>query len=51
MKTLPSNNDIIKGIVRNERVRQGFFDGRFRTRKITDKKKELNKYLCRKKIY
>jgi len=51
MKTLPSNNDIIKGIVREEKVRQGFFDGRFRTRKARDKKKDLNKYFCRKKIY
>jgi len=29
---------------------QGFFDGRFRERKILDKKKENDKYQSRKKV-
>jgi hypothetical protein len=32
---------------RQEAIRQGFYDGRFRNRKIEDKKKDLNKRWCR----
>lgn len=37
-------------IERNNKKEQGFFDGRFRERKIKDKKKEKNKYFSREKI-
>ena len=46
--------DILIGIerksARKKMVSDGFYDGRYRTRKIKDKKKETNKKLCRKKI-
>ena len=32
---------------RQEAKQQGFYDGRFRTRKVTDKKKDLDKRWCR----
>lgn len=32
---------------RQEATKQGFFDGRFRTRKVKDAKKELSKRWCK----
>lgn len=46
--------DILLGIekksAREKMKAGGVYDGRYRTRKIKDKKKETNKKLCRKKI-
>lgn len=46
--------DILLGIekksAREKMKADGVYDGRYRTRKIKDKKKETNKKLCRKKI-
>ena len=41
---------IEKKSARKKMKAEGFYDGRYRTRKIKDKKKETNKKLCRKKI-
>lgn len=34
-------------INRQEALKQGFYDGRFRTRKVKDAKKDLNKRWCK----
>jgi hypothetical protein len=50
MKKISTNqtNQMMIGITRNEKKKQGFFDGRYRTRKITNKKKEQELILSRK---
>lgn len=44
MKSLPN---ITQKINRRDALEQGFYDGRFRTRKVKDSKKESNKRWCR----
>ncbi len=39
---------LIKSALRPEKVNQGFFDGRFYTRAIRNKKKENSRLACRK---
>ncbi len=43
------NHKLEKKIQREIAKEQGFFDGRFRTKVVEDKKKKLNKYFCRTK--
>lgn len=44
---MKSLSNISKKINRQDALEQGFYDGRFRTRKVKDSKKELNKRWCR----
>ena len=37
-----------RGRKRDDQLLQGMYDGRFRNKVVTDKKKQLNKDLCRK---
>lgn len=39
----------LKAQERKRRIEAGFFDGRFRPRKVKDKKKQENKYKARRK--
>jgi hypothetical protein len=40
----------LKGLRRERAVEQGFYDGRFQTKTVPNKKKVKNKKLCREKI-
>lgn len=44
---MKSSLTIDQKINRREALSQGFYDGRFRTRKVKDSKKELSKRWCR----
>lgn len=43
-------NLISKSRKRKLQVEQGVYDGRYRQKVVTDKKKKLSKTICRKKI-
>ncbi len=40
----------LKGLRRERAIEQGFYDGRFQTKTVPNKKKVKNKKLCREKI-
>jgi hypothetical protein len=42
--------DVAKRLQRKLAIQQGYYDGRFKSKTIPDKKKEENKRLARKKI-
>jgi len=42
--------DIMKVILRKQQNAQGYFDGRFKTRSVPNKKKQVEKKACRKKL-
>lgn len=42
-------NTLLKGIQRKLAMEQGYYDGRFATKKVKDKKKEADKKWARKK--
>ena len=44
-----SDHKVISGSERKNKVEQGFFDGRFRQRRIKNKKKHNQKYQSRNK--
>ena len=44
------NINMNKGVLRDIQKRDGFFDGRFRVRKIKNKKREANRNVCRGKV-
>lgn len=48
-KNRKATNAFAKGIQRKLALEQGFYDGRFKTKKVKDKKKEADKYASRKK--
>lgn len=41
-------NKTIRGVIRENAKKDGFYDGRFKTREVTDKKKSEDKMACRK---
>lgn len=41
---------LIKSSIRKKQIKDGFFDGRFATKTIPDKKKVQNKNQCRLRI-
>lgn len=45
-----SSVQTIKNLQRKLALQAGFYDGRFREKKVTDKKKEENRKKARKKI-
>lgn len=48
MKKKSKLSSLLKGLERENRKEQGFFDGRFSPKVIKDKKKQQSKDACRK---
>jgi len=44
------NINMNKGVLREIQKRDGFFDGRYRVRKIKNKKREQSRKACRGKV-
>ena len=44
------NDKVIKQVLHDIQKNQSFFDGRYKTKVIKNKKKELNRKKCRTKI-
>ena len=49
-KKKTSSFNAAKTLQRKLALQQGFYDGRFMTKKVKDKKKEVSKRLARKKV-
>jgi hypothetical protein len=49
-KKKTSSMDVAKNLQRKLAIAQGFYDGRFRPKRVKDKRKEESRKLARKKI-
>lgn len=50
LRNMKMNIKLNKQVLHEIQKENGFFDGRFRVRKIKNKKREMNKRVCRRKV-